>query len=196
MTYCKVFTSVAAIASLALLVGCGGSERSGAAHGSANHTGEALALAETSKSNKSKEQFDVQKSESEWRKELTDQQFYVLRQAGTEKPFTGQYVHEKTPGVYTCAGCGQPLFDSDTKFESGSGWPSFYDVKDKGNVMLREDNSMGTTRTEIVCNRCGGHLGHVFQDAHDQPTGLRYCINSAALELEPENENQNNDKQQ
>jgi methionine-R-sulfoxide reductase len=133
-------------------------------------------------------QYPVQKSEAQWREELTKQQFYVLRQSGTERAFQNAYHDEKTPGRYRCAGCQQPLFHSDTKFDSGTGWPSFYDVIDKANVDLHKDTSMGMTRTEVVCSRCGGHLGHVFEDAYDQPTGLRYCINSAALELNPEDE--------
>jgi peptide-methionine (R)-S-oxide reductase len=153
--------------------------------GSAETTSEQPVMADASQSDKSSEGYPVQKSEQEWRQKLTADEFYILRQAGTEKPFTGQYVKEKTPGVYTCAGCGNALFDSQTKFESGTGWPSFYDVIDKANVELRKDTSAGMVRTEVLCGRCGGHLGHVFDDATDQPTGKRYCINSAALELDP-----------
>jgi peptide-methionine (R)-S-oxide reductase len=128
----------------------------------------------------------IAKSDVEWRNELTPQQFAVLRQHATERPFTGEYVHTKTPGVYTCAACGQELFDSNTKFDSGSGWPSFWDVIDKGNVELRTDNSYGMRRVEVLCSRCGSHLGHVFEDGPQDTTGLRYCINSVALKLKPE----------
>jgi peptide-methionine (R)-S-oxide reductase len=128
----------------------------------------------------------IQKSDAEWRAELTPEQYAVLRQKGTERPFTGEYVHEKQPGVYTCAACGQELFSSDTKFDSGSGWPSFWDVIEQGHVELHTDRSHFMVRTEVVCSRCGGHLGHVFEDGPRDQTGLRYCINSAALKLRPE----------
>jgi len=132
----------------------------------------------------------AQKSEAQWREELTEQQFAILRQSETEPAFENAYWDEKTPGVYRCAGCGQALFDSKTKFKSGTGWPSFYDVIEKGNVDIVADRSMGMVRQEVVCSRCGGHLGHVFEDAPDQPTGLRYCMNSAALKLDPKNESE------
>ena len=128
----------------------------------------------------------IKKSDAEWRAELTPEQYHILRQKGTERPFTGEYVHEKTPGVYTCAACGQELFKSDTKFDSGSGWPSFWDVIDQGKVELKTDRSLFMERTEVVCSRCGSHLGHVFEDGPRDQTGLRYCINSAALKLRPE----------
>jgi peptide-methionine (R)-S-oxide reductase len=128
----------------------------------------------------------VNKSDQEWREQLTAEQYHILRQAGTERPFTGQYVNTEDDGVYTCAGCGANLFSSDTKFHSGSGWPSFWDVIDQGNVELHEDTSHGMRRTEIRCAQCGGHLGHVFEDGPRDKTGLRYCINSAALGFEVE----------
>lgn len=128
----------------------------------------------------------INKNEQEWREQLTAEQYHILRQAGTERPFTGKYVNTEEDGVYTCAGCGANLFSSDTKFHSGSGWPSFWDVIDQGNVELREDHSHGMRRTEIRCAQCGGHLGHVFDDGPRDKTGLRYCINSAALEFEAE----------
>jgi peptide-methionine (R)-S-oxide reductase len=128
----------------------------------------------------------MNKSDKEWREQLTDEQYHILRQAGTERPFTGKYVNTEEDGVYTCAGCGANLFASETKFHSGSGWPSFWDVIDQGNVELREDRSHGMRRTEIRCAQCGGHLGHVFDDGPRDKTGLRYCINSAALEFEAE----------
>jgi peptide-methionine (R)-S-oxide reductase len=128
----------------------------------------------------------IDKSDQEWREELSAEQYHILREAGTERPFSGQYVNTEDDGVYTCAGCGANLFSSDTKFHSGSGWPSFWDVVDQGNVELREDTSHGMRRTEIRCAQCGGHLGHVFTDGPRDKTGLRYCINSAALEFEAE----------
>lgn len=128
----------------------------------------------------------ITKADAEWRAELSPQQYAILRQASTERPFTGEYVDTETPGVYKCAGCGNPLFSSETKFHSGSGWPSFWDVIEDGNVELHRDISHGMVRTEVVCGRCGGHLGHVFEDGPRDQTGLRYCINSLALNLEPE----------
>jgi peptide-methionine (R)-S-oxide reductase len=127
----------------------------------------------------------LMKSDAEWKQELTPEQYAVLRQHGTERPFTGEYVRTKTTGVYECAACGQALFSSDTKFESGTGWPSFWDVIDKGNVELRVDNSYGMRRVEALCSRCGSHLGHVFDDGPRETTGERYCINSVALKLKP-----------
>ena len=112
------------------------------------------------------------------------EQYAVLRQKGTEAPFTGKLLHNKETGMYVCGACGQPLFSSDTKFDSGSGWPSFYDVATKGAVKLIDDDSHGMQRTEVVCNNCGSHLGHLFHDAPDQPTGDRFCINSAALDFQ------------
>ena len=127
----------------------------------------------------------VSKLDDEWRRELTTEQYEVLRRKATERPFTGEYASTKDPGMYRCAGCGTPLFRSDTKFESGTGWPSFYEPVAEDAVATEDDRSHGMTRTEALCATCGGHLGHVFPDGPD-PTGLRYCINSAALELEPE----------
>jgi peptide-methionine (R)-S-oxide reductase len=125
----------------------------------------------------------VLKSEQEWREQLAPDQYAVLRQAATEPPFMGRFVDTKDDGVYTCAGCGAELFDAGTKFESGSGWPSFTDPANTENVELRTDTSHGMVRTEVLCARCGGHLGHVFDDGPG-PGGQRYCINSCALDLE------------
>lgn len=128
------------------------------------------------------------KTDEAWRAELTPEQYAVLRRAATERPFTGEYVNEKTPGTYHCAGCGQALFSSETKYNSGSGWPSFWDVIESGAVELRVDRAHGMVRTEVLCARCGGHLGHVFDDGPRDKTGLRYCINSVALKLAPKTE--------
>lgn len=123
-------------------------------------------------------------SDDEWKQKLTPKQYAVLREKSTEAPFTGKFLHNDVSGMYTCAACDSELFDSGAKFDSGSGWPSFYDVAKSGAVKLIDDNTMGMRRTEAVCATCGGHLGHVFDDAHDQPTGQRFCINSAALNFE------------
>jgi peptide-methionine (R)-S-oxide reductase len=127
----------------------------------------------------------IQKSEAEWRSELTPAQYQVLREKGTERAFTGEYAETKEPGQYICAGCGKELFGSDEKFESGSGWPSFWAPVEDDAVETEQDRSYGMVRTEVKCSDCGGHLGHVFDDG-PQPTGLRYCINSAALKHKPE----------
>lgn len=127
----------------------------------------------------------IEKGDEEWREKLTPQQYRVLRQKGTEAPFTGQYWNEHAAGVYRCAACGNPLFDSATKFDSGTGWPSFYEPIESTNVETEEDRSLFMRRTEVRCSRCGGHLGHVFDDG-PRPTGLRYCINSASLDLDRE----------
>lgn len=126
----------------------------------------------------------VTKTEEQWRQELTPEQYHVLRQKGTERAFTGEYDHTFKPGMYRCAGCGQELFESDAKFDSGCGWPAFYQPASEDKVDAHEDSSFGMRRVEVTCSRCGGHLGHVFPDG-PRPTGLRYCINSASLKLEP-----------
>lgn len=128
------------------------------------------------------------KPESYWRERLTPEQYHILREKGTERPFTGALYHNETAGVYQCAACGAPLFSSDAKFESGSGWPSFDDPINRENVELHEDNSYGMRRIEVDCKNCGSHLGHVFPDGPQDTTGMRYCINSASLKFQPRNE--------
>jgi len=125
----------------------------------------------------------ITKTEEEWQGELTPEQYEILRRKGTEPPFTGKYTYSKEDGMYRCAACGSELFSSDTKFDSGTGWPSFYEPATAEAVELRQDSSHGMVRTEVVCARCGGHLGHVFEDGPD-PTGQRYCINSVSLSLD------------
>lgn len=130
--------------------------------------------------------YEVKKTDAQWREELSPQEYAVLREAGTERPFVGEYTDTKTEGVYACRACGAELFRSDTKFESHCGWPSFYDPADSAAVELIQDRSLGMVRTEVRCARCGSHLGHVFAgEGYGTPTDQRYCINSISLRLEP-----------
>jgi peptide-methionine (R)-S-oxide reductase len=126
----------------------------------------------------------AKRSDQEWKKALSPEQYEVLRRKGTERAFTGKYYNSKDNGLYLCAGCRSPLFDSDTKFDSGTGWPSYYQPISEQAVDTKDDKSYGTIRTEVLCSSCGGHLGHVFSDG-PEPTGLRYCINSISLDFKP-----------
>ncbi len=129
----------------------------------------------------------MKKSDEEWKKQLDTETYQVLRRKATEQPFSGKYLHNKEKGMYVCAGCGTPLFSSDTKFESGTGWPSFWSPAEKENVEEKSDRSLLMRRVEILCKQCGGHLGHVFEDG-PQPTGLRYCVNSLSLNFKKNDE--------
>lgn len=132
----------------------------------------------------------AEKSDAEWRQELDDERFHVLREKGTERAFTGKYWNLKDKGMYHCAACGEPLFSSDTKYDSGSGWPSFYEPANNASVGEVPDYSHGMIRTEVVCKKCQSHLGHVFPDGPQETTGLRYCINSASLDFKEEGGNE------
>lgn len=130
------------------------------------------------------EEFEVQRSDEEWREDLDEESYRITRQCGTEPPFSGEYWDHDEEGIYRCVACEAELFDSTTKYKSGTGWPSFYDAVDDERIKTRPDHSGGRVRTEILCGRCGAHLGHVFDDG-PEPTGKRYCVNSAALKFEP-----------
>lgn len=130
--------------------------------------------------------YPVSKTQEEWRELLTPQEFQVLREAGTERPYTGELLDESREGIYSCRACGAELFRSVTKFDAGCGWPSFYEPRESDAVTLKPDHSMGMVRTEVLCANCGSHLGHVFEDAPQTPTGDRYCMNSVALSFDAE----------
>ncbi len=145
------------------------------------------ACGQSNENNMSDKDYPIQKSAQEWKQELTAEEYRILREKGTERAFTGKYWDHKAEGTYVCAACGTPLFSSETKFESGSGWPSYYQPVNDGNVEEKLDKSLGMVRTEVLCGKCGGHLGHVFNDG-PPPTGLRYCINSASLDFQEKEE--------
>lgn len=172
----KLALTICAAGAAVLLAGCDAARISGTAN-AAPGTNSQTATTEQAMQDK------VNKTDNEWKKELTPEQYNVLREKGTERPFTGKYWNTKEPGAYRCAGCGQILFESDTKFDSGCGWPSFYAPDSSNAVATAQDHSLFTERTEVLCSKCGGHLGHVFDDG-PQPTGLRYCINSASLKFD------------
>lgn len=132
--------------------------------------------------------YEVEKSDEQWRAELSSDEYQVLRHAATERPWTGELLDEKRDGIYTCRGCGNELFVAGTKFDSGCGWPSFYESVNPEAVELRPDHGLGMARTEVLCARCGGHLGHVFPDGFGTPTGDRYCMNSVSLAFQPKND--------
>ncbi|MBI2270151.1 MAG: peptide-methionine (R)-S-oxide reductase MsrB [Bacteroidetes bacterium] len=142
-------------------------------------------LEDSTKTNKTVMTDTIQKTDEEWKKILTPEQYRVLREKGTERPFTGEYENNYEPGTYVCAACGQELFRSDTKFNAGCGWPSFYREAAKGHIIEKADLTLGMRRVEIICSKCSGHLGHVFDDG-PQPTGLRYCVNSVSLKFIPD----------
>ncbi len=139
----------------------------------------------TNGQNKNEMKYEISKTPEEWKAELTSEEYHILREKGTERAFSGDLWDNKKEGTYTCAACGQALFSSETKYTSGTGWPSFFKPLEKSSVAIEEDRSLGMVREEVLCSRCGGHLGHVFPDG-PEPTGLRYCLNSAALDFEPE----------
>lgn len=172
----RKFLYLSLISAAALLTGCNSSRTPTTATTEA--TNPPIAVTEQAMSDK------VIKSDEEWKKELTPEQYAVLREKGTERAFTGAYWNTKEQGTYRCAGCSEVLFESDTKYDSGCGWPSFYAPSTSTVIAEAQDNSHFMQRTEVLCAKCGGHLGHVFEDG-PQPTGLRYCINSASLEFEP-----------
>jgi len=174
----ELFLAFASMLAVAWLFGC---TKPGGAKSTDSKSKQVQRASQTNKVPVMKD--SVKKSDADWKKELTDEQYRVLREKGTERAFTGQYWNHKEDGVYRCAGCGNELFGSETKFDSGCGWPSFVSPLSSDVVETTDDNSHSMHRTEVLCRACGGHLGHVFDDG-PQPTGLRYCINSASLKFE------------
>lgn len=172
----KSLFAISLIGATVVVAGCSSAPNSDAESGSAAKN--AGPVAQTNMNAK------VIKSDEEWKKELTPEQYEILRQKGTERAFTGKFWNTKAAGTYKCAGCGTVLFESDTKFDSGCGWPSFYAPANQTVINEAEDHSLFMHRTEVLCSKCGGHLGHVFDDGPN-PTGLRYCINSASLTFDP-----------
>lgn len=161
---------------LSILLGCQTSTKT------LNNTYESKDIKQDNENNKMKNiEFEIVKTEEEWKKQLGDFSYHVMREKGTERPYTSEYETLWDSGTYVCKGCGAELFHSETKFDAGCGWPSFYQSVNKDAILEILDKSHGMIRTEVVCKKCGGHLGHVFNDGYDQPTGLRYCINGASL---------------
>ena len=173
----KLFLLATACAVALLLTGCG----------SASTNGTPASPSAAAPNSNAAMKFPTAKTEAEWQQQLTPEQYRVLRQKGTERAFTGAYWNTKAAGTYRCAGCGEVLFVSDTKFDSGCGWPSFYQPAATNVITEARDTTLGMVRTEVMCSKCGGHLGHVFDDGPN-PTGLRYCINSASLQFEENKE--------
>lgn len=183
----KLITGICALSGATLLAGPGTSPITESKETATTNRPQATNATQPMKDPVTKTDEKITRTEDEWKKTLTPEQYAVLRQKATERAFTGAYWKTKDKGVYRCAGCGAELFVSDTKFDSGCGWPSFYAPKDAKGVSEAKDNTLGMHRTEVLCSKCGGHLGHVFEDG-PKPTGLRYCINSASLKFEPKSE--------